>query len=87
MDNLFVRPRLIDGQPAVLPDPQSGVPLAADGEWKPRTAFWLRRVAQKDVIEGKPVAAAPASPPPSPMPSAQSKPAAAKEAPARSVKS
>ena len=70
MNNVFVRPRLIDGQPASLPDPQTGAPLAAAGEWKPRTAFWIRRIAQCDVIEGAPevAAAAPAAPMPQPDP-------------------
>lgn len=90
MDNVFVRPRLIDGQPAVLPDPQTGVPLAAAGEWKPRNAFWLRRIAQRDVIEGKPDAV-PASPAPAPAaqvkPTAAAKPAATKATPSPSAKS
>ena len=83
MNNVYVRPCQIDGQPAVLPDPQTGEPLAAGGEWKPRNAFWLRRIAQRDVIEGAPevATAAPASPPPKPAPAPAIEDRAARPAP------
>lgn len=49
--NVFLRPRLIDGKPAMVRDPASLVPLAAAGEWKPRDFFWERRLRDGDVIE------------------------------------
>jgi hypothetical protein len=55
MQNIFVKPRLIDGAPAVIPDPQGGPVLPADGAYKPRNAFWLRRLRDGDVIEATPV--------------------------------
>jgi len=87
MDNVYVRPCLIEGQPASLPDPQTGFLLAAAGEWKPRTAFWLRRIAQGDVIECVPeIAAAPADPAPAvedraPLPPPKAKPPVEARAP------
>jgi hypothetical protein len=49
--NVFVKPRLIDGQPALVRDPTNGKPLAANGEWKSKTQFWIRRIMQGDVID------------------------------------
>jgi hypothetical protein len=51
MPNVFVKPVLIDGKPAIVPDPVTRKPLAAGGEWKPQNQYWLRRVAQGDVID------------------------------------
>jgi hypothetical protein len=49
--NVFVKPCLIDGKPALVRDPANGKPLAADGEWKSKTQFWIRRIVQNDVID------------------------------------
>jgi hypothetical protein len=49
--NVFVKPRLIDDKPALVRDPLSGKPLAEGGEWKTRSQFWIRRIAQGDVID------------------------------------
>ncbi len=78
MNNVFVKPVLIDGQPAIVRDPVTRAPLKATGEWKPQNQFWTRRIDQSDVIditaEQTAVQAAPAkdaptkSPGPSPMP-------------------
>jgi|GEM_PF-2353791 len=32
-------------------DPDSLKPLAADGEDKPQTSYWMRRIAEGDVID------------------------------------
>lgn len=54
-DTLFVKPaRDAADQPLLVRDPASGEPLAADGEMKPRSKFWLRRLAQKDVLPAEP---------------------------------
>jgi hypothetical protein len=43
-------------------DPLNGKPLADAGETKPRTSYWLRRLRDGDVVEGKaPKAAATAT--------------------------
>ena len=47
--NVFVKPRLIDDKPALVRDPSSGKPLNADGEWKSKSQFWMRRILQGDV--------------------------------------
>jgi hypothetical protein len=49
--NVFVKPCLIDGQPALVRDPSNGKPLAANGEWKSKTQFWIRRIMQGDVVD------------------------------------
>jgi hypothetical protein len=55
MDNVFVKPaRAADGKVMVVPDPHSFRPLAADGEWKPRTNYWVRRLRDHDVTEATP---------------------------------
>jgi hypothetical protein len=81
-DNCFVRPRLLtpeeggDGVArATVPDAQSGLPLPADGAWKPRDQFWTRRLRDRDVEETTPPsdrasAAAPAEVPATKKPSA-----------------
>lgn len=43
---LFIKPR--DGMK--VPDPVTGKPLAKDGETKPDTAYWRRRLKDKDVV-------------------------------------
>lgn len=50
-DRLFIKPRQIDGAAAVIPDPVTGQPLKAEGDGKPRSSFWLRRLRDGDVIE------------------------------------
>lgn len=74
MDNIFIKPRMIDGKPAIVRDLQNGGKLlAAAGEWKPKNQHWLRRIAQGDVIdctaEQQTVQASPAVAP-SPAPAA-----------------
>lgn len=34
-------------------DPQTAQPLAAEGENKPRSSYWLRRLKDGDVVEVK----------------------------------
>lgn len=59
MDNIFVLPaRDSDGKPMLVRDPLAGwKALDADGEWKPKTAYWTRRLRDRDVTIGKPPAA------------------------------
>jgi len=41
-------------QPAlIVRDPDTGKPLAAEGEKKPKTSYWLRRLRDGDVVETK----------------------------------
>lgn len=55
MQNVFLKPGVdASGAPLFVRDPQSGKPLDASGEWKPRDAFWLHRLRDKDVIEATP---------------------------------
>lgn len=42
-------------------DPTTGKPLATSGETKPKTSYWLRRLRDGDVSEGKPPKAASAA--------------------------
>ncbi|MCP1375390.1 DUF2635 domain-containing protein [Dyella lutea] len=42
-------------------DPKTGKPLAESGESKPATSYWLRRLRDGDVIQGKPPKAASAA--------------------------
>lgn len=68
MSNMFIKPASIEieGVPtlALVRDPDTSAPLAADGEWKPRSQFWNRRLRDGDVIPAEPtaVAASPAAP-------------------------
>lgn len=54
MTDLFIKPAR-DG--LIVRDPQTRTPLAAAGESKPRTSYWLRRLAEGDVVETKPASA------------------------------
>lgn len=54
MSNVFIKPCLIDGRPAIVRDPRSLVALAAAGEWKPRDSFWECRLRDGDVVEAEP---------------------------------
>jgi hypothetical protein len=38
----------------VVRDPDTREPLAAEGEWKLRSQYWLRRKECGDVVEAKP---------------------------------
>ncbi|CAM3718919.1 DUF2635 domain-containing protein [Xenorhabdus thuongxuanensis] len=39
----------------IVRDPETYQPLSADGEPKPRTAYWLRRLKDGDVTEVVPL--------------------------------
>ncbi|NEW96642.1 DUF2635 domain-containing protein [Rhodopseudomonas sp. BR0G17] len=56
MQNFFIKPRTIDGAPALVRDPLSGLPLDPAGDHKPRSPFWIRRLRDGDVIEAQPAA-------------------------------
>ncbi|MGJ4971022.1 DUF2635 domain-containing protein [Bradyrhizobium sp. HKCCYLRH1073] len=59
MDNIFLEPALLAAGGVVLVrDPQTGVPLAASGEWKARSPYWVRRLRDGDVVEAQPPASA-----------------------------
>jgi len=79
--NTFIKPRLIDGQPAVVRDPLTLQSLKPDGEWKPRTTYWNARLRDGDVIESAPLAAKPAS-----IEAASAAPAAEASPPRRSFR-
>lgn len=51
MNNVFIKPRMIDGTPAIVRDPVTKDPLAAGGQWKPKNQFWVRRINDGDVID------------------------------------
>ncbi|WP_409997851.1 MULTISPECIES: DUF2635 domain-containing protein [unclassified Bradyrhizobium] len=52
MGNIFLKPAPLAGGGVVrVRDPQTGVPLAASGEWKARSQYWIRRLRDGDVIE------------------------------------
>ena len=53
--NVYLKPAVAaDGAPLVVPDPQSGLALAAGGEWKTRSTYWERRLRDGDVVEAEP---------------------------------
>lgn len=55
MENFFVKPGVASaGGLLVVPDPQTGKPLSAQGENKPKTEYWLHRWRDGDVIEADP---------------------------------
>ncbi|MFZ5715758.1 MAG: DUF2635 domain-containing protein [Bradyrhizobium sp.] len=62
MSNVFIKPALItiEGEEviALVRDPESGEPLKTEGEWKPRSQFWARRIRDRDVIQAEPAAPA-----------------------------
>lgn len=63
MDNrIFVKPTQPEGEPPLKVRKPVNGHLAEAGEWMPRDSYWLRRLADGDVVEGKPPteAAAPA---------------------------
>ncbi|WP_410052565.1 DUF2635 domain-containing protein [Bradyrhizobium sp. SZCCHNR1070] len=54
MGNIFLKPaRVAAGGVVRVRDPQTGVPLAASGEWKARSQYWTRRLRDGDVIEAQ----------------------------------
>jgi hypothetical protein len=69
-ENIFIKPVQIEGKPAVVPDPETHLPLKAEGEWKPLSMYWARRLRDVDVVKADPpaekpaTAKAPAPPPP-----------------------
>lgn len=67
MSNLFIKPAsiAIEGvqMVALVRDPETGKPLAAEGEWKVKSQFWNRRIRDRDVIESDPAAPTTALPP------------------------
>jgi hypothetical protein len=58
MSNVFIKPASIEieGEQmiALVRDPETGAPLEPQGEWKPRSQFWARRIRDRDVIEVDP---------------------------------
>jgi hypothetical protein len=48
MRNVFVKPAVAGN---IIRDPGTKIALKADGDWKPANQFWLRRIAQGDVVE------------------------------------
>lgn len=52
---------LIPAEGKRVRDPVTGQVLPAAGATKPRSAYWFRRLRDKDVSEGTPPAAAPAA--------------------------
>lgn len=61
--NIFIKPA-VSG--AHVPDPHTHRGLKAEGEWKPATEYWLRRLSQGDVVEAEPPVSTP-TPNPSPQ--------------------
>lgn len=60
-ENVFIRPRRDDaGKPVRVPDPVTHQALPDDGAWKPRSQYWLRRLAHNDVEACDPPIEAPA---------------------------
>lgn len=47
-DQLYLKPAVTG---AIVRDPLTAQPLAAEGEFKPRSTFWLRRLREGGVIE------------------------------------
>lgn len=50
-DSLFLKPASAD---LIVRDPVSTLPLAADGEFKPRTKYWHTRLRDGDVVTATP---------------------------------
>jgi len=59
--SFFIKP---SREGLIVRDPATRLPLAAEGEEKPKSAFWLRRESDQDVVQCDPpgVPAAPAAP-------------------------
>jgi len=54
-DKVFVKPGIgADGQPFVIPNPATGRPLSADGEWVPNDRIARRRLHDRDWVEATP---------------------------------
>lgn len=54
----FIKPT---AEKLLVKDPITREPLKAAGEEKPRTAYWLRRIKDKSVVQLKSLPKAPAS--------------------------
>ena len=66
MTNVFLKPACdAAGAPLLVRDPVTMRPLDADGEWKTKSGYWIRRERDKEVIEASPPGA-PAAVEPSP---------------------
>lgn len=54
MSNIFIKPATIEieGEAVIafVRDPETGIPLAHEGEWKSRSQYWTRRIRDRDVI-------------------------------------
>lgn len=48
MQKFFVKPA---HGALLVPDPVSGAALPPGGAWKPRSQYWLRRMAQNEIVE------------------------------------
>lgn len=55
MQNVFLKPA-VPG--AIVRDQHSFAPLKPEGEWKPLSSYWARRIRDLDVIPVEEVAAA-----------------------------
>ncbi len=51
MKQLFVKPAR---NGLIVRDPQTGKPLSAEGEQKPDTTYWRRRLRDGDVVASTP---------------------------------
>jgi hypothetical protein len=71
MTELYIKP----APGCLVRDPRTLKPLAEEGESKPKTPFWLRRLRDGSVIKAEPAKAAVAKGP-------KTKPAVATQAPA-----
>lgn len=58
MSNIFIKPATIEieGEAVIafVRDPETGIPLAHEGEWKSRSQYWTRRIRDHDVVETNP---------------------------------
>lgn len=50
MSQVYLRP----AEGLIVRDPATRAPLAAEGEWKPRSSYWDRRLLDGDVVETEP---------------------------------
>lgn len=60
LGNFFIKPT---SEKVKVRCPRSFEHLKAEGEWKPRNSYWLRRVRDQDVVEAEPPKT-PTAPPP-----------------------